>query len=225
VWNIRELLVTQLPATAEREITYVQDPARLREADAISPLIDGLARSEAHNMPRTDGKSLGQFGVNLVPALCKQFDKRLRKATDEQREAAFEAVETAAAVGYVVFITLEPEPGLRLRPDPDMRAIWNYAAHNFRTIDPLRRLGIEQSAARFMYELAEVAFMALLQDADLVGRRKNRVQVLARYYAHAALLMRLGQADFVDVQGELLSPDGGLMPDFWPYDEYVLGPG
>src|SRR3954451_25109678 len=92
----------------DEEARYVKDPARLKEAAEIEPVAEAFARAEVE----AEGKGLGIYGANMIPAIGQQLRKRLGKRGPESVEAAFSAVKRALGVGYVGFVSVEAPSGI-----------------------------------------------------------------------------------------------------------------
>jgi hypothetical protein len=200
---------------ARAEVAFAKDPVRLAEAAVVEPVAHAFARAELR--PRTK-KGLGIYGPNLVKALGHQLgQKSVARLTPEQGLGALHAIRAALAAGYVGFMVLEPDNPFSLRSDPDLRRVWAVSIINFRG-NGARVLGLTDPYIASFADRAEAAFLAELQRARVIERRKARIGQLGRYYSHAGALMRAAQTDIdLPIETELFT----ATLEHWPYDEYV----
>jgi hypothetical protein len=198
------------------EVDYVTDAARLGEADAVAPLVEGLAAAELFSTH--DGKGIGIYGLNMIPAVGHQLGRRMKKTDAAQQERALHAIRESVAAGYVGFLSLEPIGKIAYKPSSDLARNWRIMTASFR--GPISdRLGLPDDVKGVVENVGEHSLVYGLREAGVLGKRVARIGLVGRYYAYAGAYLRAGQTDFEALAG--LETASNMLPDLWPHARYV----
>lgn len=186
---------------------YLEDDARLSEAEQVADLVARFSRAEIEE------KALGRtVGSGIVKPLGSQLRRSLKRATAEQLDGIRAAIEDAIARTYVSTIGLDEANDARVNDGRTPEQIWEFWIPRIYTGYLKNSSGLAKRDLDAIGSFGEIALLERLEEFDL-GRKAKGVKVgmIGIGYGTAGAVLRLSQTS--------------MTPDAWvtepPADQLV----
>lgn len=173
---------------------YLEDPARLREGEAVDPCVQRFADYE---FEPPEGKGVGRGRGVIVTPLAEQLGKSLAGLDASGLEALRRSVIDCLAIGYMALAWYQAGRGEPPNPEPrgDPQELWERwtvrqgtarKAFKKAQLDELETMAWNMAKGQFFHDVTEQGAYKL--------RDKGNVGQLGIFYGRAGMLLRLFQS-------------------------------
>lgn len=187
-----DLTLPKIDAPERRE--YLEDPARLREGEAVDPCVQRLVDYE---LAPPEGKGVGRGRGVIVEPLAEEISKTFNGLDAAGVAALRRPIVDSLTIGYMMLALYQanhPEP-----PTPELgeapRELWGrWAVRQGTARKAFKEAGLEE-LDNMAWPLAANTFVADLEEQDVYTLRyKGNIRQLGIFYGRAGMLLRLFQS-------------------------------
>lgn len=198
---------------------YLEDDARLSEAEQVADLVARFSRAEIEE------KALGRtVGSGIVKPLGSQLRRFLKRATPAQLDGVRAAIEGAVARTYVGTIGLDEANDADVNGGRTPGQLWEFWIPRIYTGYLKNSSGLVKRDMDAIGSFGEIALLEGLEEFDLGRKAKGaKVGMIGIGYGTAGTVLRLSQTSMTPDAWVTEPPADQLVTygNLWPMSDYL----